>query len=97
MGDALDPWSIDYFSPPTPHVAPPSPKARPPKPVPEAERLFQAQRDILVALRELDEVKRSLKDVEHFKGAYALQRMEQAMDNTYRVIRSYLAKNVAQS
>lgn len=95
MSEGFDPWDVDWFDPPSPHVAPPSPKVVPPKPVPEAERLFHLQRDILVALRELDEVKRALRDAKHFKGAYALQRMEQAMDNTYKIINSYLRKNVS--
>lgn len=88
MSSGADPWSIDYFNPPTPHRAPPSPKAKAPKPVPDVERLFTVQRHALQIMNEID-------NLGEVKDKRALERLRQAAERNYRVIRSYLAENVA--
>lgn len=89
MANAADPWSIDYFAPPTPHVPAPSPKTHAPKPVPDPEALFSVQRHALQILNEVENLRG------HVKDPRALHRLEQAAENGYRVIRRYLAENVA--
>ncbi len=83
--DPSDPWSFDAFDPPKPHVAPPRPKT--PKLVPEIDRLFQVQRNALRALHDLDEG-----DTVEGHHHRALQSLKRDVENTYRVIRSYLEK-----
>jgi hypothetical protein len=85
---SFDPWSIDYFNPPTPHRAPPSPKTRTPKPVPDPEKLFTVQRHALQIMNEIE-------NLGEVKDKRALERLRQAAERNYRVIRSYLAENVA--
>lgn len=89
MSSGADPWSIDYFAPPTPHVPAPSRKAPAPKPVPDPEALFSLQRHALQILNEIENLDGKVKDPR------ALERLRQAADNNYRVIRRYLAENVA--
>lgn len=89
MSSAADPWSIDYFNPPTPHVPAPSPRASAPRLIPEVDRLFRVQRDSLKALNALDELERALgKDARGVLKELRALRVE--AENTYRVIRSYL-------
>lgn len=83
-----DPWSIDYFAPPTPHVPAPSRKAPTPKPVPDSERLFTVQRHALQILNEIE-------NLGEVKDKRALERLRQAAERNYRVIRTYLQENVA--
>lgn len=86
---ASDPWSINYFDPPTPHVPAPSVKPRTPRLIPEVDRLFTVQRDALKALQALDALESRLgKDAG--KAARELQALRHEIENTYRVIRSYL-------
>lgn len=94
MSSASDPWSINYFDPPAPHVPAPSPKARVPKPVPDAERLFMVQRHALQILNDLEELHRHLGHHQDRKLGAVLQRLDKDAENTYRVIRTYLAENV---
>lgn len=91
MSSAPDPWSIDYFNPPTPHVPAPAPRSATPKLIPEQDRLFQVQRDILVALNALDDLEHKLgKDAHQYHKE--LRALRVPVENTYRVIRSYLDK-----
>lgn len=83
-----DPWNIDYFNFEAPKVAPPSPKTRAPKPVPDVERLFTVQRHALQIMNEIE-------NIGEVKDKRALERLRQAAERNYRVIRSYLAENVA--
>lgn len=94
MSNAADPWSIDYFAPPTPHVPAPSPKAKAPKPVPDEEALFMLQRHALQVLNDVEELQRRVDKKDHHTHA-ALQKLETDATNTYKVIRRYLAENVA--
>lgn len=80
-----NPWDFKI-----PHVEAPEPKARPQKLLPEADRLFQVQRNALRALNDIEELKRHVEKSPH--AAAALRRLEQDVENTYRVIRSYLDK-----
>jgi hypothetical protein len=92
---AFDPWSIDYFSPPTPHVPAPSPKAKAPKPVPDEETLFMLQRHALQILNDIEDLKGRLGHHQDRHLGHALQKLETDATNTYKVIRRYLAENVA--
>lgn len=83
-----DPWNIDYFNFEAPHVHAPSPKAHAPKPVPDVERLFTVQRHALQIMNEIE-------NLGEVKDKRALERLRQAAERNYRVIRSYLAENVA--
>ena len=90
MSSMADPWSInDYWNVNVPHVHAPSPKTRTPKPVPDPEALFSLQRHALQILNEIENLHG------HVKDPRALHRLEQAAENNYRVIRRYLAENVA--
>lgn len=91
---ALDPWSIDYFNPPTPQVRAPSPRVKVPKLLPEQDDLFRVQRDALKALNALDELERVLGD-EARKYSRELRALRVEAENTYRVIRSYLEQYAA--
>lgn len=91
---AADPWSIDYFSPPTPHVPAPSPKAKAPKPVPDPDALFMLQRHALQILNDVEELEHRVdKDDHHVHSV--LHKLRTDSENTYKVIRRYLAENVA--
>lgn len=92
MAEAPDPWKIDYFAPPTPHVPAPSPRTQAPKLLPEVDRLFQVQRNSLKVLKDLEEVQHLLRDHKDPKLGQLVQRLGQDAENTYRVIRSYLDK-----
>lgn len=86
-----DPWEINYFDPPTPHVAPPAPRSKTPRLIPEQDRLFQVQRNSLLTLNALDELEGRLgKDAHKFHKE--LRALRVPAENTYRVIRSYLDK-----
>lgn len=78
-----DPWSIDYFNPPTPDIKAPSPRVKVPKPVPALDELFTVQRNALKVLNDLQDLDREL------KGKIPRKLMQDA-EHTYRVIRSYL-------
>lgn len=89
MSNAADPWSINYFDPPTPHVPAPAPRAKAPKLIPEVDRLFRVQRDSLVALNALDDLEHALgKDAK--KVLKELRALRVPAENTYRAVRSYL-------
>lgn len=93
MTEFDDPWSIDYFDPPTPQVAAPMPKV--PKPIPEADRLFQVQKNALKALNRVQQIEQSVaksKDVDP-RVRHELQQLEKDIENTYRVIRSWLVEH----
>lgn len=102
---APDPWSINYFDPPTPHVPAPAPRSKTPRLIPEEDRLFQVQRNALLALNALDELERVLggagrsarlgeRDSAGGMDARSLSKELRALrvplENTYRTIRSYL-------
>jgi len=86
MSDMTDPWSIDYFNPPTPKAAPQGPKI--PKPIPEVDRLFQVQRNSLKALNRIKAM-----DTKDRELRRELQQLEKDIENTYRVIRTWLAEH----
>lgn len=89
MSSMADPWSIgDYWNVSVPHVHAPSPKTKAPKPVPDPEALFSLQRHALQILNEIE-------NLGEVKDKRALERLRQASENNYRVIRRYLAENVA--
>lgn len=88
---APDPWSIDYFNPPTPHVAPPTPRTKTPRLIPESDRLFQVQRNSLLTLGALDALEAKMGKEAH-KYHKELRALRAPAENTYRVIRSYLEK-----
>ena len=93
MSDFSDPWSVDYFNPPTPKVEPKGPKI--PKPIPEPDRLFQVQRNALKALNRVQQIEQSVaktKDVDP-RVRNELQLLEKDIENTYRVIRSWLVEH----
>lgn len=89
-----DPWSMNYFDPPTPHVPAPSPKARAPKPVPEPDRLFVVQRHALEVINDLEELEKLLGHHQDRKLGAVLARLDRHSEHTYRVIRTYLAEHV---
>lgn len=84
-----DPWSINYFDPPTPHTPAPTPRVRKPRLLPEVDRLFRVQRDCLKTLRALEELERRL-GAEAQKFDRELHSLRFEAENAYRVIRSYL-------
>lgn len=91
---SFDPWSVDYFNPPLPHVPAPSPKARAPKPVPDPDALFTVQRHALDLLHDIQDLERAI-DTKDRHTLALLHRLERDAENAYRVIRSYLHENVA--
>lgn len=88
-----DPWSINYFDPPAPKVGPP-PKPKVPKLIPDEDRLFQAQRNALKVLNNLQNLELELKGKDIGRARATLQALEKDAENTYRVIRTYLNKHV---
>jgi hypothetical protein len=85
---APDPWTINYFDPPTPHTPPPSPKTTAPKPVPQIEDLFRVQRDTLKVLNAIEELEHALgKD---HKVHHQLHALKREAENAYKVINTYL-------
>lgn len=82
----VDPWSINYFNPPAPNVQAPPSRPKVPKPIPDVDRLFQVQRNALKALNELEDVLAGAEGHQRHK----LQSLQRDVENTYRVIRSYL-------
>lgn len=85
------PWDIDYFNPPTPNVRPPkSPQS--PALIPEADRLYQVQRNALKALNRVRDIEIGLKEVNP-NLRREIQQLERDIENTYRVIRSWLVKH----
>lgn len=89
-----NPWDINYFDPPTPHVPAPSSKARVPKPVPEPDHLFTVQRHALQILNDIEELQHLIGHHQDHKVGSTLARLAQHAEDGYRVIRSYLATNV---
>lgn len=88
MGNMSDPWSVDYFNPPSPKAqAAPGPKT--PKLIPEADKLFQVQRNALKALNRI----KAIDPGKDRAMALELQRLEKDIENTYRVIRSWLTEH----
>ena len=83
-----DPWSIDYFNPPTPDIKAPAPKVKAPRLLPEQDDLFQVQRNSLKVLHDLEDLERELGP----KMSPKLRAVLKDAENTYRVIRSYLEK-----
>jgi hypothetical protein len=84
-----DPWSIDYFNPPTPHVKPPAPTKpfeRTQKLVPDVDRLFTVQDCLIRAINACDRVEQLLKHSEP-KGFRELQRN---LEDAYKGINKYL-------
>ena len=91
MSEISNPWDVNYFDPPTPHVPPPSPRSRPPRLLPEQDDLFTVQRHALDVLHDIRDLEAKLG--EHAKGlSKELTKLERDAENTYRVIRSYLAQ-----
>ncbi len=88
MSEAPNPWTVNYFDPPSPSVPAPSPKAHTPRLVPEIDDLFTVQRDLLKALNAKDVIEHELKgsDVKGFR------QLEQQLENAYKVINRYLKK-----
>lgn len=96
-----DPWSIDYFNPPAPQA--PAAPVKSPKLIPEADRLYQVQKNALKALNRVQEIERSLqgkgdpndreKNMQHRRLERELQQLERDIENTYRVIRSWLVEH----
>lgn len=86
-----DPWSIDYFNPPTPKVEAPTPKV--PKPIPEPDRLYQVQRNVLKALTRVQDIRRKQQGTDDRHLQRELEQLEMDIENTYRVIRSWLSEH----
>jgi hypothetical protein len=81
----IDPWKINYFDPPAPtHTAP-----KTPKPIPEVDRLFQVQRNALKALNRV----KAIDPGKNRDLAIELDHLTKDIENTYRVIRSWLAEH----
>ena len=74
-----DPWSIDYFNPQPPKAAPAIQKN--PRLLPDVDRLFAVQRNLLKALN----------DVQDMKPSPEVHRLEHNLGNAYKSIRGYLA------
>jgi hypothetical protein len=94
MSSGADPWNIDYFNFKPPSVKAPEPKARAPKPVPSPEDLFMVQRHALQVLNDIEELRKRIgHDNPHAHSV--LDKLETDAENGYKVIRRYLAENVA--
>jgi hypothetical protein len=89
-----DPWNIDYFNFKPPSVKAPEPKARAPKPVPDPETLFMLQRHALQIINDIEELKKRIPKEAHHAFS-VMDKLETDADNAYKVIRRYLAENVA--
>lgn len=93
--DSFNPWNIDYFNPPTPHVPAPSPRVKTPRLIPEQNDLFTVQRDALKTLNALDALEDQMAGPDGRKYHRELKALRVQAENTYRVIRSYLDRYAA--
>ena len=84
-----DPWSFDYFNPPSGSVPAPSPRQRSRRTLPDQDELFTVQRHALDVLHGIRELERKLGKNAH-SVANEIAKLERDAENTYRVIRSYL-------
>jgi len=93
--DPANPWSLDPFAPPNPGISAPQPFKRAPKLFPEQDRLFQVQSNTLKAVNDVAAFRHALAGKPLPPHADAiLHQLERNVQNSYRVIRSYLDKYV---
>ncbi len=82
-----NPWSIDYFNPPTPHVKPPAPKQwKPPtlRNIPDIDRLFSIQDDLVRAINAADAIEHEASRIKGFRE------LQTNVENAYKLINRYL-------
>lgn len=80
-----NPWAIDYFNPPTPHVEAPKPVVPKPKhAIPGTDQLFKIQDDLIRAVNALDVLKQK---------PQGLSEVERNVQNAYRLINRYLKEH----
>lgn len=87
MSNPADPWSIDYFNPTMPALPTAKPKA--PKLLPDSDRLFALQRNLLKVMRDLSAIEMQEKNLGKNSDWH---RAQKDVENAYRNIRGYLAE-----